>query len=101
MARYEVIAIKTELSPGRTHRHIGTIYVRGDYSSTTEPVRKEVAAVQIRLGLREYYTNAGGVRADVEVVRCSGCDANDYLRTDPDKTKDNNLLSLPDLAEAA
>jgi hypothetical protein len=40
----------------------------------------------------EYFTNAAGQRADVIVMRDK---QTPYLRTDPDTTTANNLLSLP------
>jgi Protein of unknown function (DUF3892) len=43
-------------------------------------------------GGAEYFTNAAGVRADVVVMRDRDVP---YLRTDPDQTTANNLLSLP------
>lgn len=43
-------------------------------------------------GGAEYYTNAVGVRADVVVMRDKDTP---YLRTHPDQTTANNLLSLP------
>jgi hypothetical protein len=42
---------------------------------------------------REYFVDVDGARVDVVV---SERDGHKYLRTDPDKTARNNLLSLPE-----
>lgn len=42
---------------------------------------------------REYFVDVDGARVDVVV---SQRDGRKYLRTDPDKTTKNNLLSLPE-----
>jgi len=47
---------------------------------------------EIDNGTESYYTNANGQRADVVVMRDRDAP---YLRTDPDATTANNLLSLP------
>lgn len=64
---------------------------RSEYWS---PRSKADAINDIELGLHEYYTSAPGVaEATVHVVPAS---AGKYLHSDPDGTKRNNLLSLPD-----
>lgn len=47
---------------------------------------------EIDNGTESYYTNAASQRADVVVMRDRDTP---YLRTDPDQTTANNLLSLP------
>jgi hypothetical protein len=42
---------------------------------------------------REYFVNVGGNEVDVVVAERNG---RKYLRTDPDQTTENNLLSLPE-----
>jgi hypothetical protein len=46
---------------------------------------------EIENGTESYYTNAAGQRADVVVMTDR---PTKYLRTDPDTTRKNNLLSL-------
>lgn len=41
----------------------------------------------------EYEVSVGGVTAKVVIAKHDG---HKYIRTDPDKTTDNNLLSLPE-----
>lgn len=47
---------------------------------------------EIDNGIESYFTNAAGQRADVVVMRDK---PTPYLRTNPDQTTANNLLSLP------
>lgn len=47
---------------------------------------------EIENGTESYYTNAAGIHADVIVMHDRDTP---YLRTDPDQTTANNLLSLP------
>ena len=55
--------------------------------------KDEATVIQdIDSGTESYYTNAAGQRADVVVMRDKGTP---YLRTHPDQTTQNNLLSLP------
>jgi len=48
---------------------------------------------EIDSGDEDYYVREDGERVDVVVREREG---RKYLRTDPDKTTQNNLLSLPD-----
>lgn len=48
---------------------------------------------EIDNGEESYFVEVGGQRVDVIVATREGTK---YLRTDPDKTTENNLLSLPE-----
>ena len=80
MSRFEITGVRTESSPSGYHEHISHVRI----GAANNILRRETVVDDIR---------SGG--ADVVVVRCSDCTFNDYLRTDPDKTSKNNLLSLP------
>jgi hypothetical protein len=59
----------------------------GDWQKDEDTVIREIDN-----GEEDYFTNAAGQRADVMVMRDKDTP---YLRTDPDTTTANNLLSLP------
>ena len=69
----------------------------GDITSLCGPWgsrSKSLAIIDIELNTHRYYTRAAnGAEADVIVV--AGTTAK-YLRTDPDRTKADNLGCLPD-----
>jgi hypothetical protein len=93
MSGFEITGIRTEASATGYHKHISHVRIgTGD-----NILRRETVVEDIRSGGDSYFTEAAGVRADVVVVRCSDCTFNDYLRTDPDATSKNNLLSLPEI----
>jgi hypothetical protein len=50
---------------------------------------------RIQAGTEDFYTEVDGKRADVIVVDCPLCPANDYVKTTADDTIANNLLDLP------
>jgi uncharacterized protein DUF3892 len=54
---------------------------------------REQVVAEIDAGVNDFYTLAGGSRAVVVVVRPTGMAA--YVRTTPDRTGRDNLLSLP------
>lgn len=88
MARHKVTCVtkKDDTNSGITHIGSGV----GTNKNTWT---KAEAIKEIKAGTTQFYTDVGGVQADV-VVR--GIAPNEYLTTDPDKTTKNNLLSLPD-----
>ena len=55
-----------------------------------QAITKASAVQWIELGLFSFYTNVNGVVADVVVMPGNP----KYLRSDPDKTSQNNLLAL-------
>ncbi|MBF6606084.1 MAG: DUF3892 domain-containing protein [Chloroflexi bacterium] len=84
-------------TPGRTLlEDLETIKGRADAALlVVSPESETVVSDLHQPGGDRYYTDAGGTRANVVVVTCPSCTFNDYLRTDPDRTTSNNLLSLP------
>jgi Protein of unknown function (DUF3892) len=92
MADLQVTRTAKEASwTGGQHPHIATLCL-----ANGSRVSKLDAIARIRAGIDSYYTFAGGLRANVEVIdRCDRC-YSPYLRTDRDTTTVNNLLMLPD-----
>ena len=56
-------------------------------------ISREQCADDIRFGRETYFTRGGGMRAEVEAYQNRGIW---YIRTTPDATRKDNLLSLPD-----
>jgi hypothetical protein len=54
---------------------------------------EDAVIAEIENGTGSYYVNVGGKEVDVVVREREG---RKYLRTDPDETTENNLLSLPE-----
>ena len=54
---------------------------------------KAVAVIEIKAGTHRYYVDGPMGPVDVYVVKG---DTENYLRTEPDLTKTDNLASLPD-----
>ena len=69
------------------HEHITR--VGGSWGTTS----REDCANDIRSGRETYFTMGGGMRAQVEAYQLKG---SWYIRTTPDATRKDNLLSLPD-----
>jgi Protein of unknown function (DUF3892) len=90
MASFQIVEVHTELSSSGLHEHIAAVKTRGGYEWSRATVVKD-----IRYGTDSYYTEVGGVRADVIVVECPYCNFNDYIKTTADYTTADNLLSLP------
>ncbi len=91
MSTFQVTGVRMEASVIGYHEHISHVRI----GAANNILRRQIVVDDIRSGGDSYYTEAGGIRAGVVVVRCPDCTFNDYLRTDPDKTSKNNLLSLP------
>ena len=93
MSTFQITGIGMEASANGLHEHIAKVHIGGapgfDLSRQTV-----VNDIRNPTGDR-YYTEAGGTRVSVVAVACPSCTFQDYLRTDPDKTTSNNLLSLP------
>ena len=69
------------------HEHI--VRVGGTWGTTS----REDCARDINAGRESYYVVGGGKRAEVEAYQRAGTW---YIKTYPDSTKKDNLLSLPD-----
>ena len=88
---YEVTEVHTEKPAGYSHEHIAKVKL----SDGTVETRAQVIGY-IRNHRMTYMTSALGVReAKVIVASCPLCGSGDYLTTEPDSTKKNNLLDLP------
>lgn len=74
-----------------THVRVDNTSVITDIHAGGQAMSKAVAVQYIEMGLYTFYTNVNGIVADVVVM--PGYPK--YLRTDPDKTGQNNLLALP------
>ena len=89
VAAYSITQIHVEQAPGATHEHIARVRLLnqpGDY--TRAQIIKAIYAGD------QFFTYATPP-ARVHVARCPHCAAGDYITTDPDGTKRNNLLDLP------
>lgn len=93
MATYEITAVRTEKTESDPHEHITRVRVNGATSGEGYSRATVIADLKNPSGDR-YYTEAGGERADVIVVGCPHCTFSDYITTEPDSTKANNLLDL-------
>ena len=91
---YQITAVRTEDSASGTHKHISRVRLNGATSGDGISRATVIADLKNPNGDR-YYTYGGGQRADVVVHDCPTCSFSDYITTDPDTTKENNLLSLP------
>jgi hypothetical protein len=88
---YHITHVRLEQPYGYAHPHIAKVML----SDGTVETRAEV--IQYILYYRStYLTYAPGVpRARVVVADCPECGTGDYITTEPDWTKENNLLKLP------
>ena len=96
MAKLEVMCIRTRraglLDPNGHIEAIGG--TGGLIGTTTTWIRSEADAIHdIENGINEYYTKAEGQCARVRVAQMP--DGRKYLTTEPDDTRQNNLLNLP------
>jgi hypothetical protein len=93
MAKFRVR--KVRLSGGEGLEHITHLRVESRKTGKRKTRTKGEVIEDIRRDGDEYDTNVDGAKAEVEVVRCPTCASGDYLRSQPDKSKGDNLLSLP------
>lgn len=89
MASYQVFCI-TQPNVDSTHEHITHIGYYDDRTKVIIPVR--TAIKRIDANPSEFYVQVGKERAYVTVVRTK--DGEPYIKTVPDRTKRDNLLSL-------
>ncbi|MBB5635312.1 putative FlaG/YvyC family protein [Pedobacter cryoconitis] len=91
MASFKVICI-TKPNVNSSHEHITHI---GYYDSNLKKVIITVkdAIKRIDANSLEFYVQTGSDKAYVKVVRVQGHEA--FIKTIPDNTKRDNLLSLP------
>ena len=89
MARYQVTAIR--MSGGIDLHHVTDYFWSENNQEIGHP--KAGAVLGLKSGLYSLFTKAGGSEAEVTVVPDSK--HGDYLRSSPDNSKSDNLLSLP------
>jgi Protein of unknown function (DUF3892) len=80
---------RMQKSPGGSHEHVGWVRLKDGRTLS----RGEVFA-KMRLGIAFKTHSPFGHEAKVIHVRCRIC-SHDYLRTDRDRLKDDNLDALP------
>ena len=80
--------------PGRDpHRHI--THIGGKHANGSRwKLTEEEAVHRVRSGKWDFYVEAGGRTARVIVVRSAA--GNDYLKTQMDGYRPDNLLALPE-----
>ncbi len=93
MAKFMVRAV--HLEGGERLEHITDLRVESRKDGTRRDVPKAKVISDIRADRNKYDTKVDGAKADVEVVECPDCTFGDYLRSHPDGSKKDNLLSLP------
>jgi hypothetical protein len=84
-----ISAVPTTGSDGK-HRHITEVQTSDGRVLT----RSEVVA-RIQAGIEGFYTEGAGKAADVIVVDCPLCPADDYIKTTADGVIADNLLDQP------
>ena len=78
-----------ELTPGKTHEHVGRVKLKDGTEMTRAEVFKKMGEDT------EFKTHApNGSEAKVIKIKCKIC-SSDYLRTNADLSKDDNLDALP------
>jgi len=93
MATYQITKVRTERPLNAAHEHITDVELS---NRTDQRFSRQTIVNDLRNPSGDrFYTNAGGVRADVIVMGCPHCGYGDYITTAPDWTTANNLLSLP------
>jgi len=93
MATFQITGVRTARPPGYAHEHITDVRLN---HSPTFVLRRQTVINDLRSPYGDrYYTEARGVRAKVIAAGCPHCGTGDYITTEPDWTRENNLLSLP------
>ncbi|MGN7986137.1 DUF3892 domain-containing protein [Pedobacter sp. 22226] len=92
MASYQVICI-TKPDVNSTHEHITEIGYRESALRPKVTISVEEAIKRVDANAFEFYVSTSQGTAYVKVERPSGRRA--YIRTEPDETKKDNLLNLP------
>jgi len=91
MAKYRIKAVRTEKTADDPHEHITRVRI----SDSGDGLSRATVVADLRNPNGDRYdTYAAGETANVVVRTCPNCTFKDYITTDPDKTKKNNLLSL-------
>lgn len=86
----QITKVRTESGWGlSSHEHIAGVQLADGSRETRDRVIE-----RIRSGVH-YWTQGGGLQADVVVRGCPYCSFGSYITTLPDSTTTNNLLKLP------
>ena len=88
---YRVTHIRKPGGAHNTHEHITHIRIQQDPGTSVYDETVETAITSIKSGSR-YFVRRGGFEIDVEVASRNG---REYIKTKPDSTGVDNLLSLP------
>jgi hypothetical protein len=90
MAAYTVTRVRKERSSDSSHEHLEGVCTDTNLHYT----RAEVVA-SLEAG-NAWKTSAGGHTATIhKVAHCPRCTASPYIETNPDSTKQDNLVNLP------
>ena len=98
MARRRIICINKQPSHLDPYHHISHVGI-GDGAgwSVRLSVEDVIRQLQSPYGDRYYVRGADGSEADVRLGQCPHCHhAHQFIRTTPDHSKQDNLLSLPE-----
>lgn len=96
MARFHIVCsdLSSEKCAAEGYRHIARVgYRRAD--RRIEIKSREQMVQLLEDSDNSAYTTGGGDTAEVRVHECSKC-GTQFLKTDPDDTKADNLRNLPD-----
>ncbi|WP_430495700.1 DUF3892 domain-containing protein [Leuconostoc mesenteroides] len=85
---YEITHVRVDSEYNRSEDHITDVKLS---DGTVESVRQVVGFIESRM--EYFFTDHRGSKAQVEPVHPSGRPA--YIRTKPNQTTTDNLLSLP------
>jgi hypothetical protein len=98
MARKRITCINKAPTHQDPYHHITHVGVGGDAGwSEHLPVATVIQQLQLPGGDRYYVLGGDGSQADVRLGRCLHCaSAHLFIRTTPDYSLQDNLLSLPE-----
>lgn len=88
---YFITAVQTEQPVGYSHPHIAKVRLRDG----TVETRGQVIMYIRQYGMTYMTLAPSGASARVIVAGCPDCGTGDYITTEPDWTRANNLLDLP------
>lgn len=98
MATKRIICINKAPTHQDPNNHITHVGIGGDGGYTERlPVQTVIDQLQLPWGDRYYVRGRDGSEADVRLGRCLYCaHAHTFIRTTPDHSLEDNLLSLPE-----
>ena len=92
MAAFEITRIRTEPARSGTHEHVAVIWLRAGFELPRSTVVMDLRTP----GGDRYYTTVDERRAYVIATSCPDCGFRDYLTTEADTPRANDLLALPE-----